>query len=74
VHESARFGAAIRQPAEGAYAVAPVEPLYARIDVVGTAEGPAVIGLELIEPALYLDTDPGSAAVLADALLAATAQ
>jgi glutathione synthase/RimK-type ligase-like ATP-grasp enzyme len=74
VHESERFGAAIRELAEGAYAVAPVEPLYARIDVVGTAEGPAVIGLELIEPALYLDTDPGSAAVLADALLAATAQ
>jgi len=73
-HESEQIGSAIRELAAGAYAVAPVEPVYARIDVVGTLEGPAVIGVELIEPALYLDTDPGSAVVLADALLAATAQ
>ena len=73
-HESEQIGAAIRELAERAYAIAPVEPLYARIDVVGTAEAAAVIGIELIEPALYLDTDPGSAVVLADALLAATAR
>ena len=63
----------MRELGEGAVAVAPVAPLYARVDIVGTEQGPAVIELELIEPALYLDTDPSSAVVLADALLAATA-
>ena len=72
-HENEQFGSAMRELAEGAVAVAPVAPLYARVDIVGTEEGPAVIELELIEPALYLDTDPSSAVVLAGALLAATA-
>ena len=45
--------------------------LYARVDIVSTDDGPAVIELELIEPALYLDTSPQSAEILARALLAA---
>jgi glutathione synthase/RimK-type ligase-like ATP-grasp enzyme len=72
-HENEEFSSALRELAAGAVAVAPVAPLYARIDIVATENGPAVIELELIEPALYLDTDPGGAVILADALLAATA-
>ena len=49
----------------------PAIPLYARVDVVGTDDGPAIIELELIEPALYLDTAPEAAETIADALLAA---
>ena len=69
-HELEEFGRVVREIAAAALAVAPVTPLYARVDVVGTDEGPAVIELELIEPALYLDADPRSAERLAGALLA----
>ncbi len=45
-------------------------PLYARVDLVAGPGGePCLIELELIEPNLYLETDPGSAARLADAVL-----
>lgn len=44
-------------------------PLYARIDLVPGADGsPVLLELELIEPNLYLDLAPGSAARLADAI------
>ena len=69
-HEAEELGSVIREIAAEAVAVAPAEPLYARVDVVGADDGPAVIELELIEPALYLDVAPGSAEVIADALLA----
>ena len=72
-HEAEEFGKVVREICEGAIAVAPGDPVYARVDVVGTESGPAVIELELIEPALYLDTDPRSGERLADALLAALA-
>ncbi len=40
--------------------------LYARVDILRGADGePAVLELELIEPSLFLDFAPGSAAVLA---------
>jgi glutathione synthase/RimK-type ligase-like ATP-grasp enzyme len=45
-------------------------PLYARVDLVNDLDGnPALIELELIEPNLYLSTDPNAAACLADAAL-----
>ena len=71
-HAAEELGSVIREIAVAAVAAAPAEPLYARIDVVGTDEGPAVIELELIEPALYLDVAPRAAETIADALLAAT--
>jgi glutathione synthase/RimK-type ligase-like ATP-grasp enzyme len=70
-HAYEEFGSVVREVAAAALAVAPSVPLYARVDVVGTDEGPAVIELELIEPALYLDTAPEAAETIADALLAA---
>lgn len=45
-------------------------PLYARIDLVRDPEGhPALIELELIEPNLYLSTDPNAAGRLAEAVI-----
>lgn len=43
--------------------------LYGRVDVVGPADAPMVMELELIEPQLFLDTAPGSADLLADGVL-----
>jgi glutathione synthase/RimK-type ligase-like ATP-grasp enzyme len=45
-------------------------PLYARVDLVKDLGGnPALIELELIEPNLYLSTNPAAATRLADAVL-----
>lgn len=45
-------------------------PLYARVDLVTGLDGePCLIELELIEPNLYLSTDPGSEKRLADAVV-----
>lgn len=70
-HEAEEVGPNVVEIAERAIAVAPTDPLYARVDIVTTDEGPAVIELELIEPALYLDTAPHRAETLARALMAA---
>jgi glutathione synthase/RimK-type ligase-like ATP-grasp enzyme len=46
-------------------------PLYARVDLVKDLDSnPCLIELELIEPNLYLTTDPNAAAHLADAVVA----
>lgn len=46
-------------------------PLYARVDLVSDLDGePALIELELIEPNLYLATDPAAATRLANAVVA----
>jgi len=46
-------------------------PLYARVDMVaGDAGAPLLMELEAVEPNLYLDTSPGSADRLADAVVA----
>jgi glutathione synthase/RimK-type ligase-like ATP-grasp enzyme len=46
-------------------------PLYARVDLVASDDGaPILLELEAIEPALYLSTAPGSAELLAAAVLA----
>ncbi|MCB0864099.1 MAG: hypothetical protein KDB58_00155 [Solirubrobacterales bacterium] len=70
-HQAHEPTAAEVAAAERAVALAPGDPLYARVDIV-TGEGgrPLVIELELIEPSLYLDIAPATAVTLADAMLA----
>jgi hypothetical protein len=43
-------------------------PAYARVDGVDTPDGFRLLELELLEPALYLATDPAAAARFADAI------
>jgi hypothetical protein len=54
---------------QAAMAAAPGPLTYGRVDLVATPDGPALMELELIEPFLFLDTDPAAtlrfAAVLA---------
>ncbi|WP_414440879.1 ATP-grasp domain-containing protein [Burkholderia sp. 22PA0106] len=49
---------------------APGVPLLARVDLVSIGGRPHVIELELIEPALFLDTNPDACARLAEAVVA----
>ena len=42
--------------------------LYARVDLVATPEGWAVMELELVEPSLFLSFDAGAASTLARAI------
>ena len=73
-HEPANAPAAAVEIAERALAAAPGENLYARVDLLADeADRFALIELELIEPALYLDVKPAAADRLAAALLAAAA-
>jgi glutathione synthase/RimK-type ligase-like ATP-grasp enzyme len=73
-HEPATAPAAAVEIAERALAAAPGENLYARVDLLADeADRFALIELELIEPALYLDVKPAAADGLADALLAVAA-
>lgn len=46
--------------ARAALAVAPARCTYARVDLVDTADGPVVMELELVEPALFLTEDPSA--------------
>lgn len=62
--------AAQRAVAEAAIAAIGTPVLYARVDLVPGADGPAVMELELVEPDLYLATAPGSAERLAAAVAA----
>jgi len=75
VHEATPATAEATEVAVAALTAAPVDrPLYARVDLVTLDDGSsALIELELIEPALYLDVEPQSADRLARALLAAAA-
>jgi hypothetical protein len=45
-------------------------PLYARLDIVATDAGPALLEAELFEPSYFVDTAPGSEHVFAAAVLA----
>jgi glutathione synthase/RimK-type ligase-like ATP-grasp enzyme len=58
--------------ADAAMAALPLDdpPLYARVDLLPTPDGPVVLELELAEPSLFLDHVPGSAERLADAIMA----
>ncbi len=63
------------EAAARAVALAPGDPLYARVDLIAdAADRPLVVELELIEPALYLDVHPPAAVALADAMLARVAR
>ncbi len=56
---------------EAAIAAAPMAPVYARVDLLETAQGPLLMELELIEPELFVTLHPAAAARFADALMAA---
>ncbi len=45
-------------------------PLYARLDIVATDDGPALLEAELFEPSYFVDTAPGSERTFAAAVLA----
>ncbi|GLU48561.1 ATP-grasp domain-containing protein [Nocardiopsis ansamitocini] len=57
-----------RAVAEQALGLAPETTGYARVDLVRTASGPAVMELELIEPELFLTRDAGAASRFAEVL------
>jgi len=57
---------------EAVVAAVPHPWLYARVDIVETAQGPVLMELELIEPALFLDAAPGAAARLAEEIVRLT--
>jgi glutathione synthase/RimK-type ligase-like ATP-grasp enzyme len=52
-----------------ALAAVPYELAYARVDLLATPRGPAVMEVELIEPQLFLDVDPSASGRLADHLV-----
>lgn len=54
---------------KAALAVAPSSTTYARVDLISTDRGPAVMELELVEPALFLDADPRAAENFVNAYL-----
>jgi O-ureido-D-serine cyclo-ligase len=43
-------------------------PLYLRVDLLAGPDGPVVLEVEAVEPALYLSTAPGAAGRLAEAI------
>jgi len=59
----------LAQAAEKVVAAAPLTPLYARVDLVETADGPRLMELEVIEPELFFRHHEAAAARLAAALL-----
>jgi glutathione synthase/RimK-type ligase-like ATP-grasp enzyme len=61
-----------RSVADRAMGALPVSdpPLYARVDLLPTPDGPVVLELELAEPSLFLDHVPGSVERMAAAVLA----
>lgn len=56
--------------AERVLAGCPDVPAYARVDLVTTASGPVLMELELIEPVLFLASDPAAPERFARAILA----
>lgn len=62
--------AELARQAHAAVAASPVAPLYARVDGVVVEERLIVTELELIEPSLFLDLDPGAPDRFARAILA----
>jgi glutathione synthase/RimK-type ligase-like ATP-grasp enzyme len=57
--------------AAAALAIPATMPLYARVDLVGSDDGPVLMELELIEPTLHLSEHVETASALADAILRA---
>jgi len=73
-HHGGSVQSHVATPAEIAAAtaaldVAPAPVAYARVDLVSTPDGPVVMELELVEPALFLDANPVAAEHFADAFL-----
>lgn len=67
--QATELPAKVRALADRASARITGKPLYARVDIVMLGpDAPAIIELELIEPALYLRTDPGAPARFAHAI------
>ncbi|MBT0586829.1 ATP-grasp domain-containing protein [Alteromonas oceanisediminis] len=60
---------AMLEVAEKTLAALPARALYARIDLIETAQGLAVMEVELIEPSLYFNMDDHSAQRFADAFV-----
>jgi glutathione synthase/RimK-type ligase-like ATP-grasp enzyme len=58
-----------RAVADAALAVVPSAVTYARVDLVATTSGPAIMELELVEPELFLRADDGAAARFAEHLI-----
>jgi glutathione synthase/RimK-type ligase-like ATP-grasp enzyme len=58
--------------AESALNMVEGELCYARVDLVDTSRGPLLMELELIEPSLFLATDPDATRRFADAIVHAT--
>lgn len=56
--------------AERALAALPELPVYARVDLLPTSQGPVVLELELVEPSLFFEASEGTA----ERLLAAVAE
>jgi glutathione synthase/RimK-type ligase-like ATP-grasp enzyme len=54
--------------ADAVFQALPAPPLYARIDLVQSAEEPLLMEAELIEPFLFLDAAPGAETRLAEVL------
>jgi glutathione synthase/RimK-type ligase-like ATP-grasp enzyme len=63
-----------REVAAVALAAVSTDLAYARVDLVATARGPAIMELELIEPQLFLDEDDAAPARFADHLVALLAR
>ena len=64
-----------RRVAEAALAVAPVQPAYARVDLIRLGDGKlGVIELELIEPSLWLEHSADDGASFAQAVAARACQ
>lgn len=61
----------LARAAERAVAAAPLTPLYARVDLVETADRPVLMELEAIEPELFFRHHEAAAERLAVALLRA---
>ena len=62
-----------REVADAALAALPASaepPLYCRVDLLASDEGPRVLEVELAEPSFFLDHAPGSADRFADAIVA----
>ena len=68
--ELAHASAADLASADAIYSALPADLLYARLDLARMNGQLAVMELELIEPVLSFDLQPGAARLLADALLA----
>lgn len=55
--------------AEAVLAALPERPLYARVDLLPSAEGPRLLELEMVEPSLFFEASPSAAERLLQVLV-----